>query len=479
MKRILLVYLPFCTPASPPYSITSLYSFLKNNCFESIKLDVLDLNLEFHKLKFPEYQQFFKNISKWSSTSNLDSYEKITNEYNQITMKVYSENNKKIIQGENPEFFSEIMNKIKEKIPDLVVFSIVYSSQSFYAYSLLKELKKQNIKTIIGGPAVNEKLKLFADKTLNNEVELLEFIQQNTQQDSVDSPVNNSVDHKTLNLNYALDFSIYSLDDYFTPFLVIPLRTSSTCFYKQCTFCSHYNKVPYNEFPLENIRQTILNSKQQFFFLIDDMIPTQRLLELAKMFNEIKLLTQSDIKWTCQLRPTKDLTYDVFKKLHESGLSQIMWGVESGNDRILTLMKKGTNRKDIEIVLRNSHNAGIKNITYIMFGFPTETEKEFMDTVEFIKENKEYIDLTSIAVFGLQKDTPVYNDPAAYNINEIVEEQRTVLGSRIRYKLYQGLTQEQAVKMKNRFKTVFRNINNYPDVMNFFREHMFCLGNNT
>ena len=50
------------------------------------------------------------------------------------------------------------------------------------------------------------------------------------------------------------------------------------------------------------------------------MIPTQRLLELAKMFNEIKLLTQSDIKWTCQLRPTKDLTYDVFKKLHESGL---------------------------------------------------------------------------------------------------------------------------------------------------------------
>ena len=57
MKKVLLVYLPFCTPASPPYSITNLYAFLKAN-YEG-KVEVLDLNLEFHKLKFPEYQKYF------------------------------------------------------------------------------------------------------------------------------------------------------------------------------------------------------------------------------------------------------------------------------------------------------------------------------------------------------------------------------------------------------------------------------------
>ena len=58
MKRILLIYLPFCTPASPPYSLTNLYSFLKAN--SKHKIDVLDLNLEFHKLKFPEEHKYYK-----------------------------------------------------------------------------------------------------------------------------------------------------------------------------------------------------------------------------------------------------------------------------------------------------------------------------------------------------------------------------------------------------------------------------------
>ena len=62
-----------------------------------------------------------------------------------------------------------------------------------------------------------------------------------------------------------------------------------------------------------------------------------------------------------------------------------MWGVESGNDRVLELINKGTNVKDIEKVLEDSHNVGIKNIAYILFGFPTEIKEEFLDTIEFLK----------------------------------------------------------------------------------------------
>ncbi|MBU0535542.1 MAG: cobalamin B12-binding domain-containing protein, partial [Nanoarchaeota archaeon] len=162
MKNILLVYLPFCTPASPPYSITNLYTFLKNNCKD--KVDVLDLNLEFHKLKFPEFQRYYHDIKNWGD------YDPKTAEYKSLTSKVYSDNNKKVVNGKKPELFEELLNKIKNLKPDIIAFSIVYSSQAFYAYALMKELKRsKEVKCVIGGPAINEKLTKIADRTLNNE----------------------------------------------------------------------------------------------------------------------------------------------------------------------------------------------------------------------------------------------------------------------------------------------------------------------
>jgi len=447
MKNILLVYLPFCTPASPPYSITNLYSFLKNNSKHNI--EVLDLNLEFHKLKFKEFQDYYHNIEKWND------YNKITEDYRKLTSKIYSENNKKVVIGEKPELFDLFLNKIKDKKPDIVAFSIVYSSQAFYAYSLIKELS--GIKCVLGGPAVNEKLIKVADIMLNNELELLEYISSK------------KVNHDKLNLNYGLDFSIYNLKDYFTPKPIIPLKTTSTCYYKGCTFCTHFKNTPYLEYSLDMIKKTIIDSKQKHFFLIDDMIPVKRLLKIAEIVKPL------NINWTCQLRPTKELNQSVLRKLKESGLSLLMWGVESGNDRILKLINKGTNKRDIELVLENSHNTGIKNIVYTIFGFPTETKEDFLETIDFLKDNEENIDLVSSAVFGLQKNTTIYRNPEKFGIREIIEEERTVLEPRISYKTSKGLSQKDANKLRNNYKKTIDKINKYPRSMNYFREHMFCM----
>ena len=442
MKKILLVYLPFCTPASPPYSITNLYSFLKNNCQNQI--DVLDLNLEFHKLKFPEYQKYYQSM-------NWDDYENKTKEYSKLTAKTYSENNKKVVNGEKPEFFEELLQKIMDKKPDIVAFSLVYSSQVFYAYSLIKELKQ--IITVVGGPAVNEILMKSATKALNSELELLDLLSKN----------------KELSFNYSLDFSIYALDEYFTPMPVIPIKTSSTCYYKQCAFCTHFAKTQYYESPVDVIKNTIIASQQKLFFFIDDMLPSHRLLKIADAMKPL------NVKWSCQLKPTIDFDYNTLKRLRESGLLSIFWGVESGSDRILNLMKKGTNTKDIENVLSDSHRAGIKNLLYIMFGFPTETKDEFLSTIEFMKKNEKNIDLVFPSIFGLQKGSIVYNDPEKFGLKKIIEEKRTVLEPKISFEIESGLTQKEAALLKKKYKKTINGLNKYPKSMAFFREHMLCL----
>jgi len=454
MKKILLVYLPFCTPASPPYSLTSLYSFLTANSKHSIM--VLDLNLQFHQLKFPAYLKYYQ-------TKEWDNYESTTKEYQQITEKTYSENNKKVLHGEKPDFFSELLRQITEQKPDLLAFSVVYSSQAFYAYSFLEEIKrlkeerKINVTTIIGGPAVNEKLIPLADKFLKNEVEFLQFIEGRI------------IDHSSLNFSFPLDFSIYNLTAYFTPNPVIPLKTSTTCYYKQCTFCTHYANVPYMEYSLEPIYQTIVKSQQKHFFLIDDMIPSQRLLALAKVLKPL------NIKWACQLRPTKDFTYSLLKTLYESGLVAVIWGVESGSQRVLNLMKKGTKKEEVIQVLKDSHQAGIKNVTYIMFGFPTETKEEFLETIGLLKDNQECIDLISTSIFGLQQGAPILENPEEYGIIQITEVERTVLDKKITYNVSSGLTKEEATHLRKRYKKTIENINKYPKTMNFFKEHLLSL----
>ncbi len=441
MKKVLLVYLPFCTPASPPYSITYLYSFLKQNCGH--KIDVLDLNLEFHKLKFSKYQKYYQDSNNWKD------YNQVTKDYQKLTTQTYSKNNRKVIKGENPEFFEEILQRIKDKKPDIVAFSIVYSSQTFYAYSLIKKL--EGITTVIGGPAVNQKLMSVANKTLSNEFELLDYVKGKKEIDS----------------DVTLDFSIYDLNEYFTPKPVIPIKTSNTCYYKRCTFCSHFSEMSYQECKLDLVKENIVSSKQKYFFLIDDAIPHKRLLKIAKTLKPL------EISWTCQLRPTKEWDYQTLKKLRESGLTMIIWGVESGNDRILKLINKGTDIKNIEKVLSDSHKAGIRNILYVLFGFPTETEEELLETVNFLTKNKSNIDLISTSVFGLQRCTKIYNNPKVFGIKKILEKERTILGPKLVYEVEKGITQEQAKKLRGRYQSQIREINNFPNTMNFFREHGF------
>ena len=214
------------------------------------------------------------------------------------------------------------------------------------------------------------------------------------------------------------------------------------------------------------MRKSTIQSKAREVFFIDDMIPKKRLMELAE------LLKPLNVKWMCQLRPTKDLDFETLQILHDAGLQAVLWGVESGNQRVLDLMKKGTRKEDVAIVLENAKKVGITNVLYVMFGFPTETTEEFLETIAFLKDNQNNIDLISSAVFGLQKETAIFKMPDKFNIVQIATKDRTILEPTIGYSISSGLTQQQAIKLSQNYKKTLDKINKYPKQMNFFREHM-------
>ncbi|MBU0635471.1 tRNA (N(6)-L-threonylcarbamoyladenosine(37)-C(2))-methylthiotransferase [Candidatus Micrarchaeota archaeon] len=87
----------------------------------------------------------------------------------------------------------------------------------------------------------------------------------------------------------------------------------------------------------------------------------------------------------------------IFKFVHLS--------VQSGNNRILKLMRRAYSVEQFESTVQELRQKipGLSLSTDIIVGFPTETEKEFLDSVELVKYLQP--DVVNIARFGLRPNT--------------------------------------------------------------------------
>jgi radical SAM superfamily enzyme YgiQ (UPF0313 family) len=447
--KILLIYSPFCPPSVPPYSISYLKRFLNDNL--KIEVKCLDLNARFHRRKYAKYYKEAKDKSK-----SIEEYGNILGMFEKETREDYAKNNKMVVAGDLPELFDEMLGEILKEKPDIAAFSFVYSSQSFYAEPLLAELKRRGITVIAGGPATTQKMQR-ENVFLKNEVELVKYLEENFK-------LEKKYKDQYIACNLP-DFSDYDPEDYISREWIIPLKTCSTCFYKQCTFCTHYATVNYKEYDLEEICKAITLSKARYIYFIDEMISAKRLKEIADKLKPLK------VKWLCQLRPTKELI-PLFPELKDSGLQGVLWGVESANQRMLNLIRKGTKVEDVEKVLEASHNEKIKNIVFVMFGFPGETKEEIMNTFQFLKDNSKQIDLVCTSIFGLQKNSYIYKHPSEFGIKNIHCKGRTVLDEKITYEISQGVSQEEAKKIRKRHMHIIRKVNKLPKSFDYLKEQV-------
>jgi len=77
---------------------------------------------------------------------------------------------------------------------------------------------------------------------------------------------------------------------------------------------------------------------------------------------------------------------DMVRRMVEAGLRGYFIGFESGNDRVLRFLRKGTTRAVNLEAARICRKYGVKVWANYMLGIPTETEEEVMDTISMIKE---------------------------------------------------------------------------------------------
>lgn len=125
-----------------------------------------------------------------------------------------------------------------------------------------------------------------------------------------------------------------------------------------------------------------------------------------------------EINWSGDAMIRPEMTKELLIKMRNAGCSGLGYGLESGSQGVLTKMGKRFSIPIAEEVLRNTHHAGIHTDVNILVGFPTETQADFEETLNFIKRNKENIDEVRLTFAGCRvyPRTILATNPEEFNL---------------------------------------------------------------
>jgi len=92
-----------------------------------------------------------------------------------------------------------------------------------------------------------------------------------------------------------------------------------------------------------------------------------------------------DVSWVCSCRVDL-ISKELMKLLKKAGCRMIYFGVESGVQRILNIMRKGIKIEQVFKVIRWAKEVGLETVASFILGIPGETMKEALQTIKFAKK---------------------------------------------------------------------------------------------
>ncbi len=198
------------------------------------------------------------------------------------------------------------------------------------------------------------------------------------------------------------------------------LTVAHGCYWKKCSFCdtsldyiSRYEAA--NAATLvDRIEAIVAETGQTGFHFVDEAAPPKALRALAAELKRRRVA----ITWWGNIRFEKTFTPALAEELAESGCIAVTGGLEVASDRLLALMKKGVSVEQVARVTRGFAEAGILVHAYLMYGFPTQTVQDTVDSLEYVRQlfAAGCIQSGFFHRFACTVHSPVGKDPAAFGV---------------------------------------------------------------
>ena len=326
------------------------------------------------------------------------------------------------------EILIEILNKrMIETDPKLVALSVPFPGNLYTSFRCAQFIKSNftNVKIAMGGGFPNTELRSLKDKRV---FEFFDFITL----DDGEAPMENLVSYveekinesdlkrtfifknsevtyvnNTLCTDYKQgqvgtpDYSDLLLDKYIQAIEIInpmhslwsngrwnKLTMAHGCYWGKCTFCDvslDYIKLyePITASLIcDRMEELIAQTGETGFHFVDEAAPPALMRSLAIEIIKRNLV----VSWWTNVRFEKSFTKDLCLLLRTSGCIGVSGGLEVASDRLLALINKGITVAQVAKVNRNFTEAGIMVHAYLMYGFPTQTAQETIDSLEMVRQ---------------------------------------------------------------------------------------------
>ncbi len=327
---------------------------------------------------------------------------------------------------ENP-FFGFFEEKIRPKIQNsdsqYIGISLCYLNQALISFALAGWIKDnfRDKKIVMGGglvsswmsrPGFKNPFKDLIDFMIKGEGEqpLLELFNKKNILKHHNLKHHNLKHHnlkrhnlKRYNLKryYVPDYDFVKDNLYLAPGKILPFRASIGCYWSKCRFCPEKAETrPYSSQKASKVLQDlkIIDKKYSpdYIHFIDNAV--------TPAFLKVMSMEKFKFKWYGFVRFEKELMDIGFcRALKKSGCDMLKLGLESGDQKVLDQMKKGTDLGMVSIILENLQKAGILTFVYLLFGTSFENRAAAFKTLEYVNRHKKYIDYLNLAVFNLPK----------------------------------------------------------------------------
>ena len=174
---------------------------------------------------------------------------------------------------------------------------------------------------------------------------------------------------------------------FFKNYPIAPLIISRGCPYS-CTFCAGHlvsgKKIRFRSAAnvIEEVKLLYHKYGIREIHIEDDNFTLNH--ELVREFCRLLKENHLNISWTCPNGVRLDsLTEELLLTMKDAGLYSLSVGVESGSDRILSLMKKNLTREQMRQKIALIKKCGLEVSGFFIIGYPGETKKDIMDTINF------------------------------------------------------------------------------------------------
>ncbi len=199
---------------------------------------------------------------------------------------------------------------------------------------------------------------------------------------------------------------------------VATLITSRGCPFS-CTFCDRSTsgrkgRMHSVESVVAHCRELVQRGTRHIMFL-DDLFTVRkdRVIDICNAFIDEGF----DFSWSCNSHPNL-LDLDTMKLMKRAGCWQIAYGIESGSQRVLNVVKREVRLERMHETLRMTRRAGIRARGFLMLGHPTEGIDSLEETACFLR--KVELDLCQITKFTPYPGTPAY--PTVHQHGQFVED---------------------------------------------------------